>query len=35
MVLGLSFGRLLGIGAGLIPSIRASRMEVVDAVRYE
>ncbi len=35
MVLGLSFGMLLGIGAGLIPSIRASRMEVVDAVRYE
>jgi len=35
IVLGLSFGTLLGIGAGLFPSIRASRMEVVDAVRYE
>ena len=35
IVLGLSFGMLLGIGAGLFPSIRASRMDVVDAVRYE
>ena len=35
IVLGLSFGTLLGIGAGLFPSIRASRMDVVDAVRYE
>jgi len=35
MALGLIFGMLLGIGAGLFPSIRASRMEVVDAVRYE
>jgi len=33
--LGLVFGMLLGIAAGLLPSIRASRMEVVDAVRYE
>jgi len=33
--LGLLFGMLLGIGAGLFPSIQASRMEVVDAVRYE
>jgi putative ABC transport system permease protein len=33
--LGLVFGMLLGIGAGLFPSIQASRMEVVDAVRYE
>ncbi len=35
MGLGLLFGMLLGIGAGLFPSIQASRMEVVDAVRYE
>lgn len=35
MGLGLVFGMLLGIGAGLCPSIRASRMDVVDAVRYE
>lgn len=33
--LGLIFGMLLGIGAGLFPSIQASRMDVVDAVRYE
>jgi putative ABC transport system permease protein len=33
--LGLIFGMVLGIGAGLFPSIRASRMQVVDAVRYE
>jgi len=33
--LGLFFAVVLGIGAGLPPSIRASRMEVVSAVRYE
>ncbi|MHB8123079.1 MAG: ABC transporter permease [Desulfuromonadaceae bacterium] len=33
--LGLIFGMFLGIGAGLFPSIKASRMDVVDAVRYE
>jgi len=32
---GLSFAVVLGIGAGLYPSIRASRMQVVDAMRYE
>ncbi len=35
VVLGLLFSVILGVGAGLIPSIRASRMEVVHAVRYE
>ena len=35
MLLGLVFGMILGIGAGLFPSIQASRMEVVDAVRFE
>jgi len=38
-LLGLSLGCLLsvilGIGAGLYPSLRASRMEVVSAIRYE
>jgi putative ABC transport system permease protein len=33
--LGLFFGVFLGLGAGLFPSIQASRMQVVDAVRYE
>ena len=32
---GLAFAAVLGIGAGLYPSIRASRMQVVDAMRYE
>jgi putative ABC transport system permease protein len=35
VALGLVFGVFLGIGAGLFPSIQASRMQVVDAVRYE
>ncbi len=33
--LGLVFGVFLGIGAGLLPSIRASHMQVVDAMSYE
>ena len=33
--LGIMFAVILGVGAGLVPSIRASRMEVVAAVRYE
>ena len=33
--MGLVFAVLLGIGAGISPSLRASRMEVVSAVRYE
>ena len=32
---GLLFSLILGAGAGLYPSIRASRMEVVTALRYE
>ncbi len=35
LVLGLAFAAVLGVGAGLYPSIRASRMQVVDAMRYE
>lgn len=35
LMLGLAFAAVLGIGAGLYPSIRASRMQVVDAMRYE
>jgi ABC-type lipoprotein release transport system permease subunit len=26
---------VVGVGAGLYPSLRASRMEVVTAIRYE
>jgi len=33
--LGLLFAVGLGVGAGLYPSIQASRMEVVTAIRYE
>jgi putative ABC transport system permease protein len=33
--LGLVFGVFLGIGAGLLPSIQASHMQVVDAMSYE
>jgi len=32
---GLAFSIILGVGSGLYPSIRASRMQVVDAMRYE
>ncbi|MHC1713187.1 MAG: ABC transporter permease [Solidesulfovibrio sp.] len=35
LLMGLAFAAILGIGAGLYPSIRASRMQVVDAMRYE
>jgi putative ABC transport system permease protein len=33
--LGLMFALLIGVGAGLYPSLQASRMEVVTATRYE
>lgn len=33
--IGLGFAAVLGVGAGLYPSIQASRMEVVSAIRYE
>lgn len=33
--MGFLFAVVLGVGAGLYPSIRASRMEVVSAIRYE
>jgi len=35
LILGLIFALVLGLGAGLYPSIQASRMEVVAATRYE
>jgi putative ABC transport system permease protein len=35
LALGFIFAVLLGVGAGLYPSLRASRMEVVSAIRYE
>lgn len=35
MALGFLFALFLGVGAGLYPSIQASRMEVVSAIRYE
>lgn len=35
LALGLLFAVFLGVGAGLYPSIQASRMEVVSAIRYE
>ncbi len=33
--MGILFAVILGIGAGLSPSIRASRMEVISALRFE
>ncbi len=35
LCLGFFFAVILGVGAGLYPSLRASRMEVVSAIRYE
>lgn len=35
MMAGLLFALALGIGAGFYPALRASRMEVVKAIRYE
>jgi putative ABC transport system permease protein len=35
LALGFLFAVILGVGAGLYPSLRASRMEVVTAIRYE
>jgi putative ABC transport system permease protein len=35
LMAGMAFAAVLGIGSGLYPSIRASRMQVVDAMRYE
>jgi putative ABC transport system permease protein len=35
LVMGFLFAVGLGVGAGLYPSIQASRMEVVSAIRYE
>lgn len=35
LLIGLAFAAFLGVTAGLYPSIRASRMQVVDAMRYE
>ncbi len=35
LALGFLFAVVLGVGAGLYPSLRASRMEVVTAIRYE
>lgn len=35
LTLGLLFAVFLGVGAGLYPSLQASRMEIVSAIRYE
>ena len=35
VTLAILFAVIIGVGAGLFPSIRASRMEVVSAIRYE
>jgi len=35
LLIGLAFAAFLGVTAGLYPSIRASRMQVVDSMRYE
>ena len=35
LILGFLFSLLTGVGAGLYPAIRASRLEVITAIRYE
>jgi putative ABC transport system permease protein len=35
VTLAFLFAVLIGVGAGIYPSVRASRMEVVSAIRYE
>jgi putative ABC transport system permease protein len=35
LTLGFLFALLTGVGAGLYPAIRASRLDVITAVRYE
>lgn len=35
LCLGFAFAVIIGVAAGLYPSLRASRMEVVTAIRYE
>jgi len=35
MGMGLLFSIILGVGAGLVPAMKASRMQVAEAVRYE
>ncbi len=35
VTLAFLFAVVIGVGAGLYPSIRASRMEVVTGIRYE
>jgi len=35
VTLAFLFAVVIGVGAGLFPSLRASRMEVVSAIRYE
>lgn len=35
LILGFLFSLMTGVGAGLYPAIRASRLEVITAVRYE
>ena len=35
ILFGLLFSFLTGMGAGLLPAIRAAKMQPVDALRYE
>jgi putative ABC transport system permease protein len=34
-LIGLLFALIVGLGAGFVPALRASRMQVVQAIRYE